>query len=269
MKQIIEDPVEAKTRALEEKKLTKLKSAEAHRDIKPTPTKKDKKVKHDLEGSMEIGHLSTKDLKGLTPATVKISHPFAGYAYPNGKDATYIVAYIKPVAKDASGNSYSIRKDLDLDEYLDEGPYKGKTLNEVLGVDPKYAKEVITLGKTESVNLDTFHNRIIHNYESGRNEDVVFDRVIDVSDGEIRNCSKVMSHNVRAQLMYKIDPRTGNIQVDSNYALLDTAQAKRLLRIISNIAKPVKALQTLTDVIEGEATEDELPEEHQDLVEEG
>ena len=254
--QILDDPANKQAKGEKEEELLSLKEAKATRE------KKKKKI---AEVSVfDISKFSSKDFQALQPNASRALQPFEGYEYPIGREATSVVQFIPPVIQDQSGRNYSIRENIDLDEALDFGPYKGLPLNEIRRLDANYFKDTVKTGKVKAASLLTYHNRLIHNYETDMNEDVVFDRDFEMKDGMVRNCAIVPSHNIRAQLVYSLDERTGSIKVDSRYSLLDRNQASRLLRIMKVINAPTQSEQQLVDIVEG--ISDVLPPEHADLA---
>lgn len=263
-KQIFKDPVDkAEGQATEEQLLSGVKSVEVSEEVTVTPKKRGA-VDFDKMSKFDVSHLSTTQLQSLKPQVTQDVDPFEGYPYPFGRDATYVVVYNRSVTQDPSGRDYTVKKNWDLDETLPEGPFKGKTLNEVMRIDLEYAKGLIRMGKTEFTSLGTYHSRLIHNYVSGRNEEVVFDREIPVKDGVLRNAAIVPSHNVRAQLIFEVDGRTGLLKVSQHYSLLDPKQGKRLLKIAQRISRPVRREEELADVVEGSSTA--LPAEDSDIT---
>ena len=186
----------------------------------------------------DLSKFSMGDVKGVKPGTVRAVHPFEGYTYPMGKDAAFIVHFSDPVSHDLSGDSYTVNKPYKMGEKLVMGPYEGKTLEFVQSVDPGYVRELLKQGKEQRAPLFTFHNRIIYDYEAGQNVDVVFDRSYEMSDGVLEKCAFVPQHSIRAQLLFRIDDRTGAVKSDPRYKLIDTKQARRLYRIVQMLAKP-------------------------------
>ncbi len=259
--QLLEDPADKQVKGKEEEDLLNLKEAKAARKDK-------KKAVVDKELNVfDISKFSSKDFQALQPNASRSVQPFEGYEYPLGREATSVVQFIPPVIQDQSGRNYSIRENIDLDEALDFGPYKGMSLSEVRRLDATYFKDTVKMGKVRAASLMTYHNRLIRNYETDMNEDVVFDRDFEMKDGIVRNCAIVPSHNIRAQLVYSLDERTGAIKVDSRYSLLDRAQASRLLQIMRVINAPTRSEQQLVDIVEG--ISDVIPAEHADLAGEG
>jgi hypothetical protein len=145
-----------------------------------------------------------------------------------------------------------------------------------------YAAYVVALNPTVQVRQDpantkvkqkngTFkqiknhHSRFIRDYETGDNNEVVFDRIVKIGDREFF-CAIVPSHNVRAQLCFKYDNERRRVEVDTDYLFLDAAQDKRLKRVFEQIINPKLRLEREASFISGESKEDS--EEEKILTEE-
>jgi hypothetical protein len=168
--------------------------------------------------------------------------------------AAYVVAYMQPVAQDQSGKNYVITEDYKMDEVLLFGPYEGKTVEQLMKLDKDYATTLIRTGKQKRAPLTTSHNRAMRDYNEMRNYDIVFDRFVVLKDGEMPNVAVVSNHNLRAQLVFKLDERTGATKVDPRYALLDKEQRSRLLRTFRMMVSPQLKNIQLQQYVTGEAT---------------
>jgi len=85
------------------------------------------------------------------------------------------------------------------------------------------------------INLKTYHNRYIMDYDVGGPQatDWWFDRTVMVNDLEM-NCCVVPSHSARAQICFMLD-KEGKLRVDGRYLLADTKQANRLRGVFRNV----------------------------------
>lgn len=219
-----------------------------------------------VEGVKDVTGLSITDFKALTQSAERQSHPFEGYTYPAGKvedtngvlhQAAWVVAYVPPVAQDASNESYMVVEDYKMDEVITFGPYEGKKLEDIFKLDAEYARNLVKTGKQIRKPTKTVHNRALRDWSALRNYDVVFDREIVLKDGTMPNCAIVENPSLRAQLVYRLDERTGGIRIHRDYALLDTKQAKRLLNTYRMMVRPQLMQQKLIRLVTGE---EELPE---------
>jgi hypothetical protein len=167
------------------------------------------------------------------------------------------VAYTPPVPQDPSNEGYVVTEDYKMDEVVTFGPYEGKTLEQIFKLDQDHARNLMKTGKQRRKQLRTTHNRMIRDYQTMRNYDIVFDRVIVLKDGEMPNCAIVSNHNLRAQLLFRTDERTGGVRADNRYALLDSKQRARLLTTFRMMIRPWLLQQKLVRLVGGE---EELPE---------
>ena len=103
--------------------------------------------------------------------------------------------------------------------------------------------------------IKNHHSRFIRDYESGDNNEVVFDRVVEIGGREFF-CAIVPSHNVRAQLCFKYDNERRRVEVDADYLFLDTAQDQRLKRVFEQIINPKLQLEREASFISGESNDD-------------
>jgi hypothetical protein len=180
--------------------------------IDPVKDGQEKEEGRELDDAIGNSSILDFDFKPLAVETARQSHPFEGYPMQKIKIGSYIE---KGVEKDsmvykhalvALNPSVSVPQDI-----------SGK------GITQKQAN-----GEERIVNLKSYHNRSVVNSE-GRNEDVVFDRDITLPNGKVvTRVAIVPDHLSRAQLFFTINKRSGKVEVDTRYALLDTEQAGRL-----------------------------------------
>ncbi len=184
--------------------------------------------------SFDLKGLKASDFKSIPKRMAVASHPFDGYPLkpgveifkkPNGhkvmESATFIVA-LTPNAippQDASGKGISI-------------------------IDSKTKKE-------RRVDLKTVHSRLIP-IGPNTNEDVVFDRIFELEDGDKVFYAIVRSHAVRAQLMFFYNSKLEKVEVDGRYRLLDQGQNSRLTRLFHQIINPKLRREKMASEVAGE-----------------
>ena len=194
------------------------------------PVDKDKKEREESDDvkqlkTFDIANLTMADFEAVQTTVARTPHPFDGYPYPKGKEATFIVGLnpTKHIPQDPSGRNLS----------------------------------VMVKGKEKRVNIETTHNRLIPDLDAGGiNVDVVFDRKMELADGNTLYYSIVPSHSVRAQLVFYYDARAERIKVNPDYLLIDTAQAKRLRRLYEIIINPKLKKEQMSAYISGERQEE-------------
>ncbi|MFX0114198.1 MAG: hypothetical protein ACFFB3_06595 [Candidatus Hodarchaeota archaeon] len=194
------------------------------------PVDKDKREREESEDieqlkMFDIGNLTMADFHAVKATTAHTPHPFDGYPYPKGKEAAFIVG-------------------LNPTKYIPQDP-SSRNLS------------MIVKGKEKKVTIETTHNRVIQDFDKGGiNTDVVFDRKMNLSDGNILYYALVPSHSVRAQLIFEYDARAERIKVNPDYLLIDTAQAKRLRRLYEIIINPKLKKEQMSAYISGEREEE-------------
>jgi hypothetical protein len=184
--------------------------------------------------TFDTARLSLKDFKAIPVQVARSPHPFDGYPLgekvkvSEGERSTTFIVGLNPkvyVHQDPSGKGVTIRK--------------------------KQGKQILE----KNVNIQTFHSRFVRDYEDGdKNREYVFDRMIQLADGIIY-CSIVDSHTARAQICFKIEKKTGKIQVDDRYLLLDAKQQNLLRRVFNLIHTPQAKIERLSRTITGESDE--------------
>lgn len=194
------------------------------------PVDKDKKKQEESEDleqlkTFDIANLTMADFQAVQATVARTPHPFDGYSYPKGKEATFIVG-------------------LNPTKYIPQDP-SGQNLS------------VMVKGKEKKVTIETTHNRLISDLDMGDvNVDVVFDRKMKLADGNMLYYALVPSHSVRAQLIFYYDARAERIKVNPDYLLIDTAQAKRLRRLYEIIINPKLKKEQMSAFISGERQEE-------------
>lgn len=164
--------------------------------------------------TMTIDGLKLEDFKPMPVDAAKPAHPFEGY----------------PMQKIRVG------------EYNDRGQKKDLMLyrHGIIALNPKeYVHQdpsglrhsQMKDGKEIFVDFKTFHNRIVID-QNGQNITVIFDREIKLADGNtLSRVAYCPDHTARAQIFFKIEPKTGKVAPDRRYLLADGGQTSRLRRV--------------------------------------
>jgi len=167
--------------------------------------------------SVDIANISIEDFQAVKATAAKKPHPFEGY--PLGKD-----------------------KDIVLGTYTEKGQEKQlitKTTYIVALAPSKYVPQdpsgknvsMFQNGVEHHVTIPTSHSRVVRD-EMGRSVDVVFDRILKMSNGELRYAI-VPDHLSRSQLVFNVEPKTGGVQVNRDILLLDKDQVGPLRRVFN------------------------------------
>lgn len=193
------------------------------------------------EENLKLSSISRKDIVTIPPKHTRAVHPFEGYPVKYAMvekrkvNLTWIVGYKGIPDQDPSGVNQSI-------PVLVNGKPTGE-------------ENVVTLKSP--------HSRLVVDYEGGgRNTMAIFDRSLPLDDGEILdNLCVIPSHSARAQICFKVEPKTGKVMIDDRYFLLDGEQADRLRRVYDNILRPARRAERDAKAIMGESNEtlDEIP----------
>lgn len=196
------------------------------------PVDKDKKAREESEDieqvkTFDISNLTMADFQAIKATAAETPHPFDGYPYPKGKEAAFIVG-------------------LNPTKYIPQDP-SGRNLS------------VVVKGEEKRVTIETTHNRLIQDFDSGGiNVDVVFDRKMKLVDGNTLYYALVPSHSVRAQLIFYYDSKTERIKVNPDYLLLDTGQTTRLRRLYEIMINPKLKKEQMAAFISGERQEEPM-----------
>jgi hypothetical protein len=206
---------------------------------------KGKKADDEMK-SFDIGNLSPDDFQPLRQRDAKSPHPFDGYA-----------AKMVKVATAKNGPNPKAAKDIMFPHYA----LVALNPKEFVFKDPSGDRQSVTDRKTNKeriVDIHAPHNRIVVDYENGgQNTDICFDRTLEMGEGKtMGRCAFIKSHSARAQIMFKLDLRTGAIQIDNRYILLDIGQSSRLRRVFEMIVNPKIQNERLAKAISGESDED-------------
>ena len=195
------------------------------------PVEKDRQ-KQEVEETLEqmkvldIAQLSMDDFKAVPVTAARQAHPFEGYPERKIKIGTYFDRKLKRDIDLIVSATWLVA--LNPKEYVFQDP-SGENVSMI---DSQTKQEVF---KT----IPTSHNRIVRDYDKsgqGINNDVVFDRTINLSDDQVLSrVAIVPSHSVRAQLIFRVNQKTGKIEIDNRYILADTGQVARLRKLFEMI----------------------------------
>jgi len=151
-------------------------------------------------------------------------------------------------------------------EPIEVGTNKGKPVLRsatfIVCLNPAYTPEQDPAGLGRSVevnnvekvvNYETFHSRMLPDYDNGGiNTDVVFDRKVEL-DGRPVCFAIVESHSLRAQLVFTWESKPGRIKTDDRYFLLDNQkQVGRLRRLFEMIINPRLKMERAAQLVTGE-----------------
>jgi len=196
--------------------------------------------------AFDINNLTMRDFHVLAESFARTPGPFDGYPLKPEVDlgkakisATHVVA-LNPkelIIQDPSGKAHTV--------WTEVKDKMGKTVGR------KNERIVI---------LKTYHSRVLKD-GSGVNTDIVFDRSLNLADGNVVWVSIVRDYVLRSRLMYKLT-RDGRVQVDRRYLLLDPDQAKRLRKTFEIIINPHLKIERVARAISEESDEslDNIPE---------
>lgn len=186
----------------------------------------------------EIKTLTLKDLKAKTLSmnVVRASDPFATYPLKHIKTGKMVPVY------DENGRVV-----------------RGKEKEEVICTTHillyNHTFKPIRNDPANRGKIRTCHNRSIQDPYTEENYDLVFDRVFEIEDGVYQGCY-VPQDALRAQCYFKVNDRTGRIEQDERYLLLDDEQGKPLLRLYQMIINPKIKMEQQADYIMGETKVD-------------
>ncbi len=102
----------------------------------------------------------------------------------------------------------------------------------------------------------TAHSRAIRDYDEKQNTEVVFDRgPLKTAKGEFYYAI-VPNAYVRAQVVFHYNAKTGAIENDKRYLLMDGSQIDRLFRCFQMVINPKLKIEKQASFISGESTAD-------------
>lgn len=105
---------------------------------------------------------------------------------------------------------------------------------------------------TQMVN---YHSRSIRDYENRTNEIVIFDRKLTIGNQDYY-CAVIPSHNIRAQLCYKYNSKSKQLETDNRYLFLDEEQSGRLRQVFEQIINPKLKMEREADFLSGTGSQD-------------
>jgi len=183
----------------------------------PVGNDQERQEQADQEKVMSIDKLSLEDFQPIPVTAARQPHPFEGYPQKKIKIGTY---------RDKTGKerdlivSASSLVALNPKVYVHQDP-SGKGISIVSG------------GKEKIVDYNTLHSRIVRD-ESGKNIEVLFSREIIFPNGQkITRCAYCPDHTARAQIVYRINKKTGRVEVDDRYVVADGGQVSRLRQLFN------------------------------------
>lgn len=164
--------------------------------------------------TLSIEALELDDFQPVPITAARQPHPFEGYPQKKMKIGTHKV---KGKETDLVVSATHIVA-LNPKQYVHQDP-SGKGVT------------IVSQGKEKIVDLTTFHNRIVRD-QTGHNIDVSFGIDIMLSNGKkMTRCAYCPDHTARAQIIFKVNRKTGKIEVDDRYVLADLEQVGRLRRL--------------------------------------
>jgi hypothetical protein len=178
--------------------------------------------------------LTLDDFKSIPAEAARVPDPFEGFPWEytdvtvydengNPEIRTICTAHIVrlqphlPVFQDPSGQNKTIW-------------HKAK---------PKSHKELPKeTGDFHIETIKSYHNRVVKGSD-GRNMDIVFDRELELSDGQkVSHVAIVEDPLIRAQIVFALKEKTGNVVVDNRYQLADSRQRSRLRTVFLHYHNP-------------------------------
>lgn len=103
--------------------------------------------------------------------------------------------------------------------------------------------------------MANYHSRSIRDYENRTNEIVIFDRKLTIGNQDYY-CAVIPSHNIRAQLCYKYNSKSKQLETDNRYLFLDEEQSGRLRQVFEQIINPKLKLEREADFLSGTGSQD-------------
>jgi hypothetical protein len=173
-----------------------------------------KNEQEEQEKVMTIDSLSLDDFQPVPVTAARQPHPFEGYPQKKIKIGTHKV---KGKEEDLIVNATHIVA-LNPKQYVHQDP-SGKGVT------------IISGGQEKLVDLKTFHTRVVRN-QNGQSIDVSFGITIHLANGQkMERCAYCPDHTARAQIIFKVNQKTGKIAVDDRYVLADGEQTGRLRKL--------------------------------------
>ena len=189
------------------------------------------------EKSLSFNTLTLEDFKAVPKQAARIPHPFEGYPEKKMKIGTYMEGRKK---KDLIVNATHI-----------------VGLNPTFSVVQDPSGEGIAIGKPgkgeKVVTIESTHNRIVS--YAGQSFDAVFDRTLELKDGQKIKYCIIPDPIFRAQIIYFYNTKLERIDVYPQYMLLDDGQTSRLRQVFQMIINPKLRIERIAKAITGESSE--------------
>lgn len=182
--------------------------------VDPVVKDQEKEEQDEQTKTLSMEALSMEDFQPVPISAARQPHPFEGYPQKKIKIGTY---------KDKGKNvdlivSATHIVALNPKQYVHQDP-SGKGISIVSG------------GKEKIVDYETLHSRVVRD-QNGRNIEVIFSRDILLGNGQkMSRCAYCPDHTARAQIIFRVNRKTGKIEVDDRYVLADVGQVGRLRRL--------------------------------------
>jgi hypothetical protein len=193
-----------------------------------TPEQKQAQERDEAK-ALSIKGLSMADLQAVPQSAAAVVHPFDGYPM---EDIEIGMDKGKPVI---TKKTFIVV--LSPSVYVHQDP-SGKNVH-IKGKD----------GVDHIKTIPTTHNRVVWDTSNKHAIDIVFDRKMELEDGNTVSYAVVSEHWARAQLIYEYDAKASGIRVNRDYLLLDTDQVSRLRKVFEIIINPRLKTQVLADKI--------------------
>ena len=193
----------------------------------------DEQLLEDMQ-SFDLSGLKATDFKSIPKRMATASHPFDGYP-------------LKPeveIGRKANGHKIMVSATYIVGLTPDAVPPQDSSGRGISIIDTKTKKE-------RRVDLKTAHSRLIP-IGPNTNEDVVFDRIFELTDGDKIFYAVVRGHAVRAQLMFFFNSKLEKVEVDPRYRLLDDGQNSRLRTLFHQIINPKLRREKMASEVAGE-----------------
>jgi len=197
--------------------------------------------------SLDGSGLSMADFQVIPVETTTAPHPFDGY--PFDKEVVKFVV-TDPLKGEKIVEREIVRAHivaLKPGTYVHQDP-SGKGV--MIKKEDKDDKGVIKNILEMPVDLKSYHNRFVQNSRK-KNEDVVFDRVLKLKDGDL-TVAIIPDHVARANVCFKLNMRTGKAEVDNRYMLRDFKQRNKLMQVFQIFHSNIINNERLAKEISGE-----------------
>lgn len=205
------------------------------------------------EEKLSFSRLKLADFKAVPRRAAQIPHPFEGYPERMMQAGTYTV--------DNTNTLHADPNEIGKEKPLMINATHVVALSPSLGVEQDPSGRNIMVGDpakgTEKmVTIHTSHNRVVS--YGGMSFDAVFDRILELEDGQkVRYCL-VPDPVYRAQIIFFWNAAKGSdgaIDTRPDYLLLDSGQVGRLRQVFQMIINPRLKIERVARAISGESEE--------------